>query len=60
MDEKRLQVEFEVTIVDGERGRRLAQLQAEAIVDVLRWLHDHHRGVQSDQSASALRDEPPQ
>lgn len=34
-------VRFEVTVVDGEAGRRLAALQAEAILDVLTWLHEH-------------------
>jgi hypothetical protein len=36
-----LDVEFDITVVDGEEGRRLAVLQAQAIVDVLTWLHDH-------------------
>ncbi|MEV6689850.1 hypothetical protein AB0M35_00015 [Micromonospora sp. NPDC051196] len=35
---------FDVTVLDGEVGRRLAVLQAEVILDVLTWLHDqrHH------------------
>jgi hypothetical protein len=35
------EVRFEVTVVDGEAGRRLAALQAEAVLDVLAWLHEH-------------------
>ncbi|MFI7218406.1 hypothetical protein [Micromonospora maritima] len=34
------EVRFDVTVLDGEAGRRLAVLQAEAILDVLTWLHD--------------------
>lgn len=36
-----LLVEFDLTVVEGEAGRRLAVLQAEVILDVLTWLHDH-------------------
>ncbi len=35
------EVEFDITVVDGAEGRRLAALQAQAIVDVLTWLHEH-------------------
>jgi hypothetical protein len=35
------EVDFDVTVVDGEAGRRLAILQAEVILDVLTWLHQH-------------------
>ncbi|WP_203780361.1 hypothetical protein [Paractinoplanes rishiriensis] len=38
-----LQVDFDITVVDGEHGRRLAVLQAQVVLDVLTWLHDHHR-----------------
>ncbi|MET7427118.1 hypothetical protein [Dactylosporangium sp. NPDC005555] len=41
--EDALQVEFNITVVGGEQGRRLAVLQAEAVLDVLTWLHEHHR-----------------
>ena len=34
-------VEFDVTVVGGEAGRRLAVLQAAVILDVLTWLHEH-------------------
>ncbi|MFB9850510.1 hypothetical protein ACFFMR_08950 [Micromonospora andamanensis] len=35
---------FDVTVLDGDAGRRLAVLQAEVILDVLTWLHDQrHR-----------------
>lgn len=30
-------VEFEITVVDGEPGKRLAALQATAILDALQW-----------------------
>jgi len=46
MDDKRLQVDLENTTVNGEQGQRLASLQADVILDVLRWLSDHHRDVQ--------------
>ncbi|WBB77699.1 hypothetical protein O7606_15615 [Micromonospora sp. WMMD882] len=38
------EVQFDVTVLDGEAGRRLAMLQAEVILDVLTWRHDqrHH------------------
>jgi len=36
------EVRFDVTVLDGEAGRRLAVLQAEVILDVLTWLH-HQR-----------------
>ncbi|WP_327006049.1 hypothetical protein OHA72_01385 [Dactylosporangium sp. NBC_01737] len=41
--EDALQVDFDITVVGGEHGRRLAALQAEAVLDVLTWLHEHHR-----------------
>lgn len=41
-------VQFDVTVVDGEAGRRLATLQAEVILDVLTWLHEHRPGTTSD------------
>lgn len=54
MDRKRLQVEFEITTVDGEHGRRLAALQAEAILDVLRWWSEHSLDVQRDERGGHL------
>lgn len=38
-----LDVQFDVTVIDGEAGRRLAALQADAILDVLTWLHEQQR-----------------
>ncbi|MPZ27138.1 MAG: hypothetical protein GEV12_12195 [Micromonosporaceae bacterium] len=35
------EVEFDITVVGGEQGRRLAALQADAILDVLTWFHHH-------------------
>ena len=34
-------MQFDITVIDGEAGRRLAALQAEVILDVLTWLHEH-------------------
>ena len=42
-----LEVDFDVTVVDGEAGRRLGVLQAEVILDVLTWLHQHRRSAGS-------------
>jgi hypothetical protein len=41
--EDALQVDFDITVVGGEHGWRLAALQAQAVLDVLTWLHEHHR-----------------
>lgn len=38
-----LDVQFDVAVIDGEAGRRLAALQADAILDVLTWLHEQQR-----------------
>jgi hypothetical protein len=35
------EVDFDITVVDGEAGRRLAALQAQAILDVLTWFREH-------------------
>lgn len=37
--EEPLQVEYDITVVDGEHGRRLAALQSAAILEVLTWFH---------------------
>lgn len=42
-----LEVDFDITVVDGEAGRRLGVLQAEVILDVLTWLHQHRRSTVS-------------
>ena len=42
-----LEVDFDITVVDGEAGRRLGVLQAEVILDVLTWLHQHRRSAGS-------------
>jgi hypothetical protein len=44
---ERIEFEFDITVVDGEAGRRLAVLQSEVILDVLTWLHDHQRAKPS-------------
>jgi hypothetical protein len=41
--EDALQVDFDITVVGGEHGRQLAALQAETVLDVLTWLHEHYR-----------------
>ena len=41
------EIEFDVTVVDGEAGRRLGVLQSQVILDVLTWLHEHHRSNRS-------------
>jgi hypothetical protein len=45
MDKEQPHVEFQITVVGGEQSRRLAALQANAIVDTLQWLADHHRAT---------------
>jgi hypothetical protein len=35
------EVDVDITVVDGEAGRRLAALQAQAILDVLTWFREH-------------------
>lgn len=35
------EVEFDITVIGGEKERRLAALQADAILDVLTWFHQH-------------------
>ena len=42
-----LKVDFDITVVDGEAGRRLGVFQAEVILDVLTWLHQHRRSAGS-------------
>lgn len=41
-------VRFDITVVTGEAGRRLATLQADVIIDVLTWLHEHHSAQRPD------------
>ncbi|MCA1682123.1 MAG: hypothetical protein LC700_03160 [Actinobacteria bacterium] len=41
-DSRPLHTRFEVTLVDGERGRQLALVQARAIREVLTWWATHH------------------
>ena len=35
------EVEYDIKVVDGAAGRRLAAVQAQAILDVLAWWRDH-------------------
>jgi hypothetical protein len=37
-DEQAIPFDYEIAIVDGERGRRLAIEQANAILEVLEWI----------------------
>lgn len=41
------EVQVDITVLDGDAGRRLAALQAEVILDVLTWLHDQRHGAPS-------------
>jgi len=50
-----LEVEFDITVVDGAEGKRLAALQAKAILDVLTWWHEHANGSDSRTSSSRHR-----
>jgi hypothetical protein len=43
--EKPLRVEYDLTVVGGESGHRLAALQAAAILDVLTWFHEQATGT---------------
>jgi hypothetical protein len=36
-----LEVQFDITVVDGAEGKRLSALQAKAILDVLTWWYEH-------------------
>lgn len=38
-----LTVKFDVTVVEGEAGRRLARVQARAVLDVLVWFHENRK-----------------
>ena len=41
------EVEYDITVVDGPAGRRLAAVQAQAILDVLTWWRAHHCEAQA-------------
>jgi hypothetical protein len=41
------EVEYDITVVDGPAGRRLAAVQAQAILDVLTWWREHNRDAQA-------------
>ncbi|MGH3950645.1 MAG: hypothetical protein ACRDSE_16270 [Pseudonocardiaceae bacterium] len=41
------EVEYDISVVDGPAGRRLAAVQAQAILDVLAWWHEHTRDRQA-------------
>ncbi|TDC57898.1 hypothetical protein E1258_21380 [Micromonospora sp. KC207] len=45
-------VDFEIDLVDGEHGERLAASQARAILDVLTWFAEH-RGTPTSPSESS-------
>lgn len=44
-----LQIDYDVKVVAGEQGQRLAILQAEAVLDVLTWLHEHRHARHTDE-----------
>lgn len=52
-----LAVRFEITVVDGEHGQRLAALQAEALLEVLTWLHEHRTRPAGESRASGRIDD---
>lgn len=41
------EVEYDITIVDGPAGRRLAATQAQAVLDVLTWWREHNSHAQA-------------
>lgn len=47
------EVDFDITVVDGEPGRRLAVLQADAILEVLTWFHHHAQPSAGQPAAEA-------
>jgi hypothetical protein len=42
------EVHYDITVVDGAAGKRLAAVQAQAILDVLTWWHEHARDPETD------------
>jgi hypothetical protein len=36
-----VEMDYDITIVDGERGRRLAIIQVESILEVVEWFSRH-------------------
>lgn len=56
---ERFEVDFDITVVDGEKGRRLAVLQAEAILDVLTWFHHHTQPSNRPPTAEAAGSSQP-
>jgi hypothetical protein len=47
-----IDADFDITVVDGEAGRQLAILQAQTIMEVLTWLHEHHSAHQPTRRAA--------
>lgn len=51
-----LKVSFEVVAIDGEEGRKLHQLQSQAVFDALLWLASNPRSLHDpDQRSSRPR-----
>jgi len=48
-----LEIRYEIDVVDGEKGRRLAALQAQATMEVLEWLHRTRTNPGPDPPAAA-------
>jgi len=40
-DGSEIEFEYDITVVDGERGRRLAVAQVESMLEVVEWLSRH-------------------
>jgi hypothetical protein len=38
-----IDIDFEIVIADGERGRRLARAQADSILEVIEWFSRRYR-----------------
>jgi hypothetical protein len=51
-DQRPLHTTFDITLVDGERGRQLALVQARAIREVLTWWTTHN----TPETSSTLHD----
>jgi hypothetical protein len=56
---QQFEVDFDITVVDGEPGRRLATLQADAILEVLTWFHHHAQPSDRPPTAEAAGSSQP-
>ncbi len=49
------QVHYDIRVVDGPEGKRLAVVQAQAILDVLTWFNEHNGDQETVPEQSAQR-----